>query len=62
MDKKKGLKKIKSLEELREEHLQKIAGYKGPKYTLKPYWEKEIKKIEEEIEKEKKKLKKAKNH
>jgi len=58
MNKKKRLKKIKSLEESREEHLQKIAEYKGPKYTLKPYWEKEIKRIEEEIEEEKKKLEK----
>ena len=54
MNKKKRLKKIKSLEELREEHLQKIAEYKGPKYTLKPYWKKEIEKIEEEIKEEKK--------
>lgn len=56
MNKKKRLKKIKSLEESREEHRQKISEYKGPKYTLKPYWEKEIKRIEEEIEEEKKKL------
>ncbi len=56
MDKKKRLKKVKSLEGLRQEHLQKISEYKGPKYTLKPYWEKEIKMIEEEIKKEKKKL------
>lgn len=58
MDKKKRLKKIKSLERLREEHLIKISEYKGSIYTLKPYWEKEIKRIEEEIEKEKEKLKK----
>lgn len=53
MDKKKRLKRIKSLEKLREKHLIKISEYKGPKYTLKPYWEKEIKRIEEEINKEK---------
>ena len=56
MDKKKRLKKIKSLERIKEKHLEKIQEYKGSKYTLKPYWEKQIKIFEEEIEKEKIKL------
>lgn len=57
MDKKKRLKKIKSLEKLLENHSRKISEYRGPKYTLKPYWEEEIERMEEEIEKEKEKLK-----
>lgn len=57
MDKKKRLKKIKSLEKLRENHLRKISEYRGPKYTLKSYWEKQIEEFEKEIKKEKEKLK-----
>ncbi len=58
MDKKKRLKKIRSLEKSKEKHLQKIEEYKGPDYTLKPYWKKEIKRMEDEIEEEKKRLEK----
>lgn len=51
-------KKIESLEKAKQEHLQKIQEYKGPNYTLVPYWKGETEGIEKEIEKEKKKLEK----
>ena len=60
MDKKKRLKKIQSLKKQKEKHLQKIREYKGPKYTLKPYWEKQITEFERQIQEEEKKRKKKK--
>jgi len=54
---KKIIKKIESLEKSRQEHLQKIAEYKGPNYALKPYWKKETENYENQIEDLKKKLK-----
>jgi len=56
MDKKKRLKKIKSLEEQKEKHEKKIKSYEGKNYALLEYWEKEINLVEQEIESEKDKL------
>jgi hypothetical protein len=57
MDKKKSLKKIKSFEKLKKEHLEKIENYKGKDYTLIPYWEKQIERFDREIQEEKDELK-----
>lgn len=58
MDKQQIIKKIKSFEKQKEEHLEKIGSYSGKDYTLIPYWEKEIKEIEEKIQEQKEKLNK----
>ncbi len=56
MDKKKRLKKIKSLEKQKERHKDKIESYEGRNYALLEYWEKEIERFEEDISEEKEKL------
>tara|TARA_Y100000310_G_scaffold150569_2_gene150054 strand:+ start:5250 stop:5426 length:177 start_codon:yes stop_codon:yes gene_type:complete len=56
MDKKKSLKKIKSLEIQKEKHKEKLKSYEGQNYALIEYWEKEIEQFEEEINEEKDKL------
>jgi len=58
MDKKKRKRKIESLEKRIKEHKKKILEYKGKNYALVDYWEKEIKRIEKGVDKEKQKLKK----
>ena len=57
MDKKKRLKKIKSLEKQKETHKRKIEAYKGSKDFLILYWEKQILDFEKQIDLEKKKIK-----
>ncbi|MDO8467527.1 MAG: hypothetical protein AABX48_02690 [Nanoarchaeota archaeon] len=56
MDKKKRLKKIRSLEEQKEKHRDKIASYEGKDYNLVDYWEREIARMDKDIEEEKSKL------
>lgn len=55
-DKKKKIKKIKSLEKRKQEHLDKLESYEGKNYALLEYWKKEIENIESEINKEKEEL------
>lgn len=54
--KKKKRKKIKSLEKQKQEHIEKIEDYKGKDYTLPEYWEKEVKRIDREIDNGKEEL------
>ena len=58
MDKKKRLKKIKSLEKQKLKHKDKMDSYKGKKDYLKSYWKKEIDRIDAEILDEKRELEK----
>ena len=58
MDKKKRLKKIKSLKKQEEIHEKKIEEYGGKKDHLIPYWKGEIKRFREERKEEEEKLKK----
>ena len=55
MDRKKRKKKIESLEKQKDKHVEKIKSYIGKNYALMDYWEKEIERIEEEINEEKSK-------
>lgn len=54
--KKKKRRKIKSLEKQKQEHIEKIEDYEGKDYTLSEYWEKEVKRIDREIDNEKEEL------
>ena len=56
MDKKKRRKKVESLEKQKSKHIEKVKSYTGKNYALMGYWEKEIERIEEEINEEKSKL------
>lgn len=56
MDKKKRLKKIKSLERQKEKHKEKMKEYSGRNYALLEYWEKEVERFEAEIEEEREKF------
>lgn len=58
MDKKKILKRIKGLEKQKQKHKDKIESYEGKKDHLKPYWEKEIARMDAEISEERRRLKK----
>ena len=58
MDKKKRIKKIKSLEKQKDKHRDKIKEYSGKNYALLDYWEKEIEQFEVELEKEREKIEK----
>ena len=57
MDKKKLAKSIESFERLKAEHLEKIKNEKK-NYAVVEYWEKQIRRFEEEIKKRKKMLEK----
>ncbi len=59
MDKKNLLKRIKSLEKTRDKHIEKIKAYEGKNYTTPEYWEKEVKRMEDEIREDKDKLEKS---
>lgn len=56
MDKKNILKRIEGIEKQKERHKRKILSYKGKKYYLKDYWEKEIARMDDEIREEKRRL------
>ena len=56
MDKKKRLKKIESLKKQKEKHKEKINSYEGKNPYVIEYWEKEIKRFDDEISEETKKL------
>ncbi len=56
MDKKKRLKKIESLKKQKERHKKKINSYEGKNSYVIEYWEKEIKRFDDEISEETKKL------
>lgn len=56
MKPKKVKKAIESLEKQKEKHVEKIKDYDGQKSFLIEYWEKEIKRIEGDIEEKWKKL------
>ena len=57
MDKKKGLKRIESLERQKELHKEKILKYENDKLYLIEYWEKQIAEFDKQIREEKRKLK-----
>ncbi len=56
MEKKKRLKRIVGLERSKQEHREKIDDYEGKDEYLIPYWEGEIKRLDEKIREEKRKL------
>lgn len=56
MDKNKRLKKIESLKKQKEKHKEKINSYEGKNPHTIEYWEKEIKRFDDEISEETNKL------
>ena len=56
MDKNKIKKSIESFEKRKKEHEEKLKTYEGKNYSLKEYWEKEIKQFEEMIDELQQKL------
>lgn len=56
MDEKKRLKRIESLKKQKEKHKQKIDSYEGKNPHTIEYWEREIKRFDDEISEEMKKL------